>query len=279
MACGRYPFETGPEMAPGSAMQPVRSSLYLRLMDLLASARMGRLDVETLAERGGHLQMDRLLGASEPFDLAGGVRLRDCLFVGPQALSAAFWEDKPARSPLVLVLVVVETASARALYFRSGKRIDLQDGVSGAILHGVPFGPGPYLALIAAELDWLGIPRPRSAAVAPVWRHDQFTPLACSEEREMFDCLAAIMERLDCHGFEMRIARELGADGPAPVLSGRMSRNGPTQWFEVICLPGVAGQDQFSPVLPAVGRRIVYRDTKSGSHDLFAEIERLARQC
>jgi len=98
MAYGRYPFETGPEMDLAAARQPVRSSLYLRLMDLLASARMGRLDIEALAERGVHLQMDRLLGAAEPFWLTDGVQLRDCLFIGPGALSGAFWKAIGARA-------------------------------------------------------------------------------------------------------------------------------------------------------------------------------------
>lgn len=205
MACGRYPFETGPEIDLVAARQPVRSSLYLRLMDLLASARMGRLDIETLAERGAHLQMDCLLGAAAPFYLAGSVQLRDCLFIGPRALSGAFWATIGARAPRFFVLIVVEAANARALYLRSGRRIDLRDGVSGSVSHAMPVGQmpvgqGPFLALVCAEFDWSGIPQPKSAAVVPVWRRDQFTPLACSHERDMLDCLAAIMERLDCHG-------------------------------------------------------------------------------
>lgn len=227
MAYGRYPFETGPEMDLAAARQPVRYSLYLRLMDLLASARMGRLDIEALAERGAHLQMDRLLGAAEPFWLTDGVQLRDCLFIGPGALSGAFWKAIGARAPRFFVLVVVEAANARALYLRSGRRIDLRDGVSGSASHAMPMGQGPYLALVCAEFDWLGTPQPRSAAVVPVWRRDQFTPLACSHERDMLDCLAAIMERLDCHGAALQIARQLGAEGPVHCIFGQRQKGWP----------------------------------------------------
>lgn len=279
MACGRYPFETGPEMDLAAARRPVRSSLYLRLMDLLASARMGRLDIETIAERGAHLQMDRLLGAAAPFYLADGVALRDCLFIGPRALSGAFWEDIPARAPQVFVLVVVEAANARALYLRSGRRIDLRDGISGSVSHAMPVGQGPYLALVCAEFDWLGIPQPRSAAVVPVWRRDQFLPLACSHERDILDCLAAIMDRLDCHGAALQIARQLGAEGPAQVVAGRLYRNGLRQEFEIMCLPCCTERPESSFVAAPDVERISYDPGTAGFDLLCADLVRLAQRC
>lgn len=284
MACGRYPFETGPEIDLVAARQPVRSSLYLRLMDLLASARMGRLDIETLAERGAHLQMDCLLGAAAPFYLAGSVQLRDCLFIGPRALSGAFWATIGARAPRFFVLIVVEAANARALYLRSGRRIDLRDGVSGSVSHAMPVGQmpvgqGPFLALVCAEFDWSGIPQPKSAAVVPVWRRDQFTPLACSHERDMLDCLSAIMERLDCHGTALQIARQLGADGPAQVFAGRLCRDGLKQEFELTCLPCDA--DRPEPSLAALpgGERLSYVPGTAGFDKLCADLVTLALRC
>ena len=279
MACGRYPFETGPEMDLVAARQPVRSSLYLRLMDLLASARMGRLDIETLAERGAHLQMDRLLDAAAPFYLAGSVQLRDCLFTGPVALSGAFWETIGARAPRFFVLVVVEAANARALYLRSGRRIDLRDGVSGSAFHAMPVDQGPYLALVCAEFDWLGIPQPRSAVVVPVWRRDQFTPLACSHERDMLDCIAAIMERLDCHGTALQIARQLDADGPAQVFAGRLCRDGLRQEFELVCLSCDADRPEPSLMAPPGGQRLSYIPGTTGVDELCANLVRLALRC
>lgn len=279
MAYGRYPFETGPEMDLAAARQPVRSSLYLRLMDLLASARMGRLDIEALAERGAHLQMDRLLGATEPFWLTDGVQLRDCLFIGPEALSGAFWKAIGARAPRFFVLVVVEAANARALYLRSGRRIDLRDGVSGSASHAMPMGQGPYLALVCAEFDWPGTPQPRSAAVVPVWRRDQFTPLACSHERDMLDCLAAIMERLDCHGAALQIVRQLGAEGPVQVFTGRLCGNGLRQEFEIICLPCAADRPEPSFLVSPGNERLSYIPGTTGFDDLCADFTRLALRC
>jgi hypothetical protein len=95
----------------------------------------------------------------------------------------------------------------------------------------------------------------------------------------MLDCLAAIMERLDCHGTALQIARQLGAVGPVQVFTGRLCGNGLRQEFEIICLPCAADRSEPSFVVSPGRERLSYIPGTTGFDDLCADFARLALRC
>ncbi len=215
------------EQGEGAVLAPV---LAARLWELLAAAGSNVIPAPTIKPVSSlPEEFETIFEAAAAFDIMPQVSLQKLLWTR----SGPYWNgdigrvlrDLPRQNselpPSAAVLLYAQGAGRRAALLGHAQPFV----VTGEILGDLEV-PGPFLVLLQCRLDALGKAEPVRGYAQAILGSQNFMPVRSAFERDVFKALIALQAKLDTHGLDCSIRRDLRDDGPASVLEISIARDG-----------------------------------------------------
>ncbi|EPR11061.1 hypothetical protein M527_03035 [Sphingobium indicum IP26] len=152
-------------------------------------------------------EMERIREAAQHFHASPGVALRQVLWTrsGPYwngEIAAELARQPACEQPTGFVLLFARDFSRRAVLLGHAQPFVVDKEIVGNREAG-----GPYLVLIACELDPTGRAVASIGYAQPVLSGHHFMPVASPFERDVLTALVALQRKLDCQGIDCTITR------------------------------------------------------------------------
>jgi hypothetical protein len=210
------------------------------LADLLDVAQCYRIDIDARASDRLSDQYDAINQAASQYRLQSGRRMDELLWAGNPGYGSdrlqghtehfAQWS---ATKPDRLLLTFAEDVSRHAAYSLYRSPLRVRDGIAGDLI-----AQGPYVVLIRYQVDRMGDMRPTCGFARSILGTSSFMPVANVLEREVFQILLYLQERLDGLGRDSTIERQPWAESEAgPIEMVIHKSNGAKQRLQMTFAP------------------------------------------
>ena len=224
---------------PGEKPERIASDLGCGLWSLMA--RAGRNVLPGPAHRselGLTDELDALVEAAGQVVLTSGHRLSELLWTR----SGPYWNGALARTLILqqarqgFLLLLAQAVTPRAVLFGHASPLVVELGIEGDLDL-----PGPHLVLLVCTVDPTGKAVARRGYAQAIKSARCFMPVGSAFERDALEALIALRDKLDCHGVDCMIMRDLGEDGLGRQWKVGLRRDETIIGQLRIVLPGDAG--------------------------------------
>ncbi|MGO4168928.1 hypothetical protein [Novosphingobium sp. YAF33] len=224
---------------PGEKPERIASDLGRGLWSLMARAGRNVLPGPVhRSELGLTDEFDALVEAAGQVVLTSGHRLSELLWTR----SGPYWKGALARTLILqqarqgFLLLLAQSVTPRAVLFGHASPLVVELGIEGDLDLA-----GPHLVLLVCTVDPTGKAVARRGYAQAIKSARCFMPVGSAFERDALEALIALREKLDCHGVECTIMRDLGEEGFAREWQVGLRREATTIGQLRIVLPGDVG--------------------------------------